>query len=230
MNIVSKLIENAIKNGTIKRNKLVFEDYENNDEFVIIHKGIHIPIDNISILSYEKYIFVYIKTQKDKIFIYFSPKNKTLFEDTGNYDEKEGLPIISINIERKLYCIELTTNEYNNIYINFITTTPDSCDKIECHRLNGLFKLLYNFLSAINYNNIVSLTDDVQINGKFITTERALKNNEHISIYEKYGFKMSPTRRQDIINAVKNKNITLVEELTRNIPMISENITKFNHC
>lgn len=56
MNIVSKLIENAIKNGTIKRNKLVFEDYENNDEFVIIHKGIHIPIDNISILSYEKYI------------------------------------------------------------------------------------------------------------------------------------------------------------------------------
>ncbi len=118
MNIVSKLIENAIKKGIIKRHKLVVEDYTD-DEFVIIHKGIHIPIDNISILSYETYIFVYIKTQKDKIFIYFSPKNENLFEDTGFFDEKEGLPVISINIEQRLYCIELTTNEFNNIYIIF---------------------------------------------------------------------------------------------------------------
>ena len=229
MNIVPKLIENAIKKGIIKKNKLVVEDYED-DEFVIIHKGMNIPLDYISILSYDKYSFVYIKTPKDKIYIYFSPKNEKLFEDTGFFDEKEGLSVISINIEQRLYCIELTTNEFNYIYINFITTTPDNCDEIECKKLNGLFKVLYNFLYAINYNNVVTLTDDVQINGKFITAERALKNNKHISIYEKYGFKMSPDRRQDIINAVNNNNIKIVKDLSRNIPMICKNITEFNQC
>ena len=75
MTIVSKLIENAIKKGTIKQNKLVVEDYED-DEFVIIHKGIHIPIDNISILSYEN-IFLYIlKHKKIKYLFIFHLKMK----------------------------------------------------------------------------------------------------------------------------------------------------------
>ena len=43
-----------------------------------------------------------------------------------------------MNIETKKYCIELTTNQENHLYINYITTIPDGCNNRLCINNNNI--------------------------------------------------------------------------------------------
>ena len=90
--------------------------------------------------------------------------------------------------------------------------------------------ILKIFLTKYHYKGVVSLNDDVQVNGEFITKKRALEGKKDISIYQKYGFKIDIILRNCIINAVKTNDIKTLNALTRNIPMVSLDISKFDQC
>lgn len=208
------------------------KDEVEGEDYILKHRGVAINSKNISIIKTGGYIFLWIMNfeNKGKSYIYFADDLSKLLVESDEYDNIKGLPIVCINLEDKEYCIELTTNEFNFLYINFITTLPLGCDKKECKRLKGLFSVLYKFLINIKYNGPISLKDDVQVNGNFLTIKRALNNNPTISIYQRYGFEMSEKRYNDIRKAVINKDIKKLEEIARNIPMIALNIEKFNQC
>ena len=228
---INILIARAAKDGNIKIDKFKYDDGEGGKEgedYVLKHRGINITSKNIAIITSENYNFLWINNL-EKSYIYFADNINKLMVDSGEYSVK-GLPIVSINLEDKIYCIELTTNEFNVVYINFITTLPIGCNTKECKRLKGLFAVLYKLLMSIKYIGPVSLKDDVQVNGKFVTITRALENNPKISIYQRYGFKMSHERYKDIMEAVNKKDMKKLEVIARNIPMMASNIRNFNQC
>jgi hypothetical protein len=101
---------------------------------------------------------------------------------------------------------------------------------------------LHIFLNHIEYKGVISLKDDSRINPNLnrmdnLNTKRIsnlLKENnlvmlrlsqgiKEISIYEKYGFKMSSDIYNIIINAFNNNNINELKKHIYNIPMKAEN-------
>ena len=206
------------------------EDINVDDDYIIKHMDMTISSDDIKIIIINKYKFLYINIY-NKIYIYFADNIYDLLKDSNEFDEKTGMPIMSINRESKKYCIELIYDKDEpHMHLNFITTLPKGCNNKECQRLNGLFKILKNFLTKYHYKGVVSLNDDVQVNGEFITKKRALEGKKDISIYQKYGFKIDIILRNCIINAVKTNDIKTLNALTRNIPMVSLDISKFDQC
>lgn len=247
---IEDLINYASKIGNIRIEKFMLiytgEDSDVEEEekveegvtYVIHHKGTVTTSKDIRILTVGKYKFLWIKNVDNKSYIYFADNIDNLIVDSGNFDDVGGISIYNINLEDRKFCIELTTNEFNFFYINYITTLPEGCLNIACKRTKGLFQVLYILLSSINYTDNVSLQDDVQIDDVFITPQRALQGKENISMYQRYGFKMSPDRRADIIKLANTINNTVnnheqrnkLNKITRAIPMVATNISKFNQC
>lgn len=232
---IDTLILNARKKGTITFHKFKYnvdgEEQKEGEDYILKHRGFTIKSSDITIISVGVYNFLWIKNMgKDKNYIYFSDDWRSLMVESDEYDHIKGIPIVCINLEDKKYCIELTTNEFNFLYINFITTLPKGCNNKECQRLRGVFAVLYKFLINIKYTGPVSLRDDSQYEGKFIVFTRAMEKKSNLSIYEKYGFIMSKERRDDIMKAVYNNDIKQLLTITRNIPMIANNINNFYQC
>jgi hypothetical protein len=95
---------------------------------------------------------------------------------------------------------------------------------------------LHIFLNHIEYKGVISLKDDSRINHNLNTkriSNLSKENNlvmlrlsqgiKEISIYEKYGFKMSSDIYNIIINAFNNNNINELKKHIYNIPMKAEN-------
>lgn len=232
---INMLIGRAAKTGMITLHKFKYTgdgDEVEGEDYVLKHRGINITSEDIAIITAGAYKFLWIMNfeQEGKSYIYFADHLGKLMVESDEYDRVKGLPIVSINLEDKKYCIELTTNEFNLLYINFITTLPSGCNNKECERLRGLFTVLYKFLMSIKYTGPVSLKDDVQAGGEFVTIKRAMAKNPSISIYQRYGFAMSTQRYQDIMEAVDKKDKKKLEALARNIPMMARSIENFNQC
>jgi hypothetical protein len=146
-----------------------------------------------------------------------------------------------VNIKTKKYCIELTTN---HLYINYTSTIPNGCNNRLCIKssnihnnkgLSVLFRILHIFLNHIEYKGVISLKDDSRINPNLDTKRisnlsketnlvmlRLSQGIKKISIYEKYGFKMSSDIYNIIINAFNN-NINELKKHIYNIPIKAEN-------
>ena len=227
------LIKKAINSGKIKKVDMKMEDEdEDEDDYHIFHRGIEIKKKDIYMLMIDpvEASFLYVSIPSDKK-IYFYAANdisSNLIEDIGYHTT--GNTIKGINFEDRKFCIELTLNEYNQIYINFITTLPDGCENKFCNKLNGLFALLFKFLNQIGYKDAVSLKDDARVGGDSLVFLRLMKNDKNIIIYEKYGFKMSVNRYNDIIKAKKDNDIIKLKNFTSNIPMRAKNINEFDKC
>jgi hypothetical protein len=230
--MIKGLINNSLQTDNIVIIDLVSEmrEKEPDADFSFSHKGepvttilLIIPVNNIECN------FVYILTS-DNTFLYYFPCTKELctelvLSDLG-YDEN-AKEVVGIDFEDKHFCIEIIDKE-SFLYINFITTTPDKCDSVMCNRLAGLFSMLYCFLSSIGYDGIVWLKDDVVINGEFITYKRLLEGKG--SIYTKYGFRILPNVQEKIDELLKFGKLEELKVLSRNIPMVSQNIIGFNSC
>ena len=112
-----------------------------------------------------------------------------------------------------------------------MTTIPNGCNNTLCNKgLSFLFKVLYIFLNHIEYKGQISLRDDSRlINTKEtnLIMLRLKQGKSQISIYEKYGFKMSDNTYNIILNLYNNNNINELKKHIFNIPMISKNIDLF---
>lgn len=159
-------------------------------------------------------------------YYYIADTEKDIFEDSG-YDET-GMPFYSINRSNKRYCIELIKDSRGFFKINFITTQPKGCSGVECKRLNGLFSVIKKFLEGIGYTGIVSLEDDVMVNGSLITYDRFLEGKP--SIYAKYGFCMSDDKKKQLDLLKSENRLEELRKSMRNIFMVAQNVSNFDKC
>jgi hypothetical protein len=131
-----------------------------------------------------------------------------------------------------------------------MTTIPNGCNNRLCNNklysnklynnlkdlkednkgLSFLFRILYIFLNHIEYKGEISLRDDSKITNmpeNNLVMIRLSQGKKQISIYEKYGCKMSSVIYNNILNAFNNKNITELKKHIYNIQMKADNIDLF---
>ena len=250
INLIDDIITNSIKTNKINL-KNVDKQYLNN-KYNIVHRGYDIKSDDISKLSinlqenpnnidgltYCKLQFLYVKVpviNKSYLYYYCDLINLNDLIDIIGYNKLTKNKIVGVNFEQKKYCIELTTNDENNLYINYMTTIPNGCNNTLCNKgLSFLFKVLYIFLNHIEYKGQISLRDDsrlINMKETNLIILRLSQGKSQISIYEKYGFKISSDIYNTILNAFNNKNITELKKHIYNIQMKADNIDLFigNH-
>lgn len=132
------------------------------------------------------------------------------------------------------FCIELKYTEEENFFIKMITTTPYGCRNFDCGRLNGLFSILYYFLSSINFYGKIYLNDDAKAGDDFLIFSRLQDDKEDPSIYQKYGFKIVSKEIEAIINTYKetkdNQVLNLLKNKTRNLLMVADTYENFKKC
>lgn len=132
------------------------------------------------------------------------------------------------------FCIELKYTEEENFFIKMITTTPYGCRNFECGRLNGLFSIIYDFLSSINFYGKIYLNDDAKAGDNFLIFSRLLEGKEDVSIYGKYGFKIVSKEVETIIDTYKETKddqvLNMLKNKTRNLLMVADSYEKFKKC
>jgi len=241
-NLIDDIISNSIKTNKIQLAN-VDKQYLNN-KYNIVHRGYDIKYDDISKLlinqnaipynNINKLQFLYVKVpliNKSYLYYYCDLINLNDLIDIIGYNKLTKNKIVGVNFEQKKYCIELTTNDENNLYINYMTTIPNGCNNTLCNKgLSFLFKVLYIFLNHIEYKGQISLRDDsrlINMKETNLIILRLSQGKSQISIYEKYGFKMSDNTHNIILNLFNNNNINELKKHIFNIPMISKNIDLF---
>ena len=120
---IDTLIKIASEIGKVTLHNFEYsKDEVEGEDYILKHRGVDINSKNISIIKTGGYIFLWIMNfeNKGKSYIYFADDLSKLLFESDEYDNIKGLPIVCINLEDKEYCIELTTNEFNFLYINFI--------------------------------------------------------------------------------------------------------------
>ena len=249
--MIEELINRSLMAGKITKSKIIFKDDSIDQEYIIGYNGMieNLPEGEVIVLrnnseriisifefvfsSCNNCTFFYIKTSSGKERIYFlhSEQSRAVFIG-GEYEgetAEDYAEVIQINNENRDYCIDLTTyNSTSSFYINFITTLPHKCSSFNCGKLSGLFKIIYQLLNVLDYHREVYLMDDVMINGEYITAKRIRDGKPEWSIYEKYGFKINPTLKDEIRASINNPPMFNV--LTRNILMKADNASMFNKC
>lgn len=107
------------------------------------------------------------------------------YDETGNEIQRN-----LIDVTDKKYCIELL-EKHDELWINFIQNKQADCrlpnmEHTNCVGLGGILKLIFHFLTTIDYDRNIYLHDDSEILGYKTLKSRLLSGGD--SIYATYGF------------------------------------------